>query len=129
MALSETFGRADVPAVLNPIHGYAAWHTDRSGADKGGGGLTMLYRDSLTAHQCSPSVPPHLEYIKQERQWLLVSNAKEKLAFLHVYISCYCTLSMVKTLEVGNLILSEAAKNISLYKQIQSHVACSHGHG
>ena len=88
MALSETFGRADVPAVLNPINGYAAWHTDRSGADKGGGGLTMLYRDSLTAHQYSPSVPPHMEYIKQERQWLLVSNAKEKLAFLHVYIAC-----------------------------------------
>ena len=90
LALSETLGRADVPAVLNPIYGYAAWNTDRSGADKGGGGLTMLYtyRDSLSAHQSSPSVPPHLEYIKHERQWLLVSNAKEKLAFLHVYIAC-----------------------------------------
>ena len=50
--------------------------------------MLYTYRDSLSAHQSSPSVPPHLEYIKQERQWLLVSNAKEKLAFLHVYIAC-----------------------------------------
>ena len=86
--MSETFGRADKPAVFNPIDGYAAWNTERSGSDKGGGGLTMLYRDSLTAHQYTPSVPTHLEYIATERQWLLVNNAKEKLAFLHVYIAC-----------------------------------------
>ena len=74
--------------MLSPIANYTAWNTNRSGSDKGGGGLTLLYRDSLTAHQYSPNVPSHLQYIMNERQWLLVSNNKEKVAFLHVYIAC-----------------------------------------
>ena len=74
--------------MLSPIPGYTAWNTNRSGSDKGGGGLTLLYRDNLTAHQYSPDVPSHLQYIMNERQWLLVSNNNEKVAFLHVYIAC-----------------------------------------
>ena len=74
--------------MLSPIANYTAWNTNRRGSDKGGGGLTLLYRNSLTAHQYSPNVPSHLQYIMNERQWLLVSNNKEKVAFLHVYIAC-----------------------------------------
>ena len=53
----------------------------------------MLYRDSLTAHQFTPSVPTHLEYISNERQWLLISNETVKVAFLHAYIACQTTRS------------------------------------
>ena len=88
MALSETFARADKPAVLQPIAGYASWSTNRGGSDKGGGGLTILYKDTLTAHKYTPTVPPNLEYIKNERQWLLVNQGKDHCAFLHVYIAC-----------------------------------------
>ena len=93
MALSETFGRVDQPSILTPIDGYATWNTNRGGSDKGGGGLTMLYKETLTAHQYTPSVPPHLEYIMNERQWLLLNNAKDRCAFLHVYIACQSTKS------------------------------------
>lgn len=79
--------------MLEPIEGYNAWNTNRSGLDKGGGGLTLLYRDTLTAHQYNPNVPPHLKYITNERQWLLISNNNEKIAFLHVYIACQTTRS------------------------------------
>ena len=48
----------------------------------------MLYRDSLTAHEWTPPVPPKLHYVMNERQWLLISNNDEKCAFLHVYIAC-----------------------------------------
>ena len=74
--------------MLDPIDGYNAWSTNRGGSDKGGGGLTFLYRNCLTAHQYTPSVPTNLEYIMNERQWLLVNNGKDHLAFLHTYIAC-----------------------------------------
>ena len=45
MALSETFGRADNQPILDPIPGFKMWNTERGGADKGGGGLTMLYTE------------------------------------------------------------------------------------
>ena len=89
--MSETFGRSDQPSRLAAKSGYLTWNTERSGNDKGGGGLTMYYKDSLRAHQWSPSVPANLEYIKNERQWLLVNGNKEKCAFLHVYIACQTT--------------------------------------
>ena len=91
--MSETFGRADQPSRVDAKAGYLTWNTERSGSDKGGGGLTMYYRDSLKAHQWSPSVPANLEYIMNERQWLLVDGHKEKCAFLHVYIACQSTSS------------------------------------
>jgi hypothetical protein len=49
LALSETHCRADKPDVLSPIENYTTWNTERAGSDKGGGGLTILYRESLTA--------------------------------------------------------------------------------
>ena len=91
LALSETFGRADQPSVLPPIDGYATWNSERSGRDKGGGGLTMLYKKTLTAHQWSPPITAPLTYIENERQWLLVEGSKERCAFLHVYIACQTT--------------------------------------
>ena len=48
----------------------------------------MLYRDTLTAHEWSPPVAPELDYIKNERQWLLIDSSKERCAFLHIYIAC-----------------------------------------
>ena len=45
----------------------------------------MLYRDALTAHQWTPPVPESQQYIKNERQWLLLGD---KCAFLHIYIAC-----------------------------------------
>lgn len=89
LALSETHCRADQPSVLPPIPGYTIFNTERSGADKGGGGLSIVYRDSLVAHQWLPSVLPEYEFVKNERQWLLLnSQAGSKCAFLHCYIAC-----------------------------------------
>ena len=70
------------------MEGYTAWSTNRGGSDKGGGGLTLLYRDSLTTHQYLPDIPTTLEHIRNERQWLLVNSGKDKIAFLHTYIAC-----------------------------------------
>ena len=50
LALSKTHMRADQPTVLEPIAGYKTWSTERQGNDKGGGGLTIIYKESLTAH-------------------------------------------------------------------------------
>ena len=71
--------------MLEPIPGFRMWHTERSGGDKGGGGLTMVYREDMTAHQWTPPVPAHLQYISNERQWLLLGR---KVAFLHIYVAC-----------------------------------------
>ena len=57
MALSETFGRSDQPSQVESLPGYKMWNTERGGSDKGGGGLTMLYRDDLTVHELTPQVP------------------------------------------------------------------------
>jgi hypothetical protein len=91
LALSETFGRADQPTILEPHQGFSTWKTERSGTDKGGGGLAILYKDTLPAHQWNPSVPAHLQYVMNERQWLLLDNQKERCAILHVYIACQTT--------------------------------------
>ena len=85
LALSETWGRADQPDILDPIPSYKMWHTERTGGAKGGGGLTLIYKDGLTAHQWIPPVPDQLQYISTERQWLLLGR---KIAFLHIYVAC-----------------------------------------
>ena len=64
------------------------WKTERSGTDKGGGGLCIFYKESLAPHQWMPSVSAKFEYIKNERQWLLLEGGTEKCAFLHCYIAC-----------------------------------------
>ena len=38
-----------------------------------------------------PKVPEPLQYVEKERQWLLVDNGKERVAFLHCYIACQST--------------------------------------
>ena len=83
--MSETHGRSDQPGQLDDIPGYHIWNTERGGSDKGGGGLSMIYREELTAHQWTPPVPPAQQYVEKERQWLLLGN---NCAFLHIYIAC-----------------------------------------
>ena len=73
---------------MEPIQGYRAWSTNRGGSDKGGGGLTMLYRDTLVAHQYVPDIPADQAHIGNERQWLLLNSGEDKVAFLHTYIAC-----------------------------------------
>ena len=73
--------------------GFNIWKTERSGSDKGGGGLALLYKDDLPAHQWTPAVPDTLQYIANERQWLVIDNQAQRLAFLHVYIACQTTRS------------------------------------
>ena len=46
----------------------------------------MYYKNTLISHEWKPVVPPEQEYVKNERQWLLLGN---KLAFLHVYLACH----------------------------------------
>ena len=88
MALSETFIRADRPSEDFTVPGFKTWQTNRSGDDKWGGGLLMMYKEGLTAHQFNPMVPPDLTYVSKERQWLLLSKGPQKLAFLHTYLAC-----------------------------------------
>ena len=57
MALSETFGRSDQPSLLAHIDGYDIWRAERSGDEKGGGGLCLLYQSSLVAHEWTPLYP------------------------------------------------------------------------
>ena len=87
-AISETLCRADHPSSPMAMDGYNTCRVERSGTEKGGGGLCLLYRDSLTASEWLPSVPSHLQYIQKERQWLLISSNTEKIAFLHIYLAC-----------------------------------------
>ena len=91
LALSETFGRSDQPPVMDPIPGFKMFNCERGAGDKGGGGLCLLYKETLSAHEWTPAVPDRLQYVQNERQWLLVGG---KIAFLHVY-SIY--LSPVRT--------------------------------
>ena len=55
--------------------------------------MALLYKDTLPAHQWTPAVPDNLQYIANERQWLIIDNKSERLAFLHVYIACQTTRS------------------------------------
>jgi hypothetical protein len=64
------------------------WRTERGGGDKGGGGLCILYKETLRPHHWAPQVPLNLQHVGNERQWLLIDNGKEKIAFLHCYIAC-----------------------------------------
>ena len=86
--MSETFGRADKPSTYSPPSGYLVWNKERSGTQKGGGGLSLLYRENLIAHEWSPTVPQSYEYIEKEGQWLLLKHGDSKCAFLHCYIAC-----------------------------------------
>ena len=88
LAISETFGRSDKHSTLPPTPGYSTWKTERGGSDKGGGGLCILYKPSLTPHPWTPPVSPKHQYVTNERQWLLLDNGIEKCALLHVYIAC-----------------------------------------
>ena len=87
-ALSETHFRADVPRSRYDIAGYRSWHTDRSGQDKGGGGLTLYYREDLRAHCHLPNVAPEHQYVSNERQWLLLEGGRRRVALLSTYMAC-----------------------------------------
>ena len=99
---------------MDPINGYAAWHTNRGGSDKGGGGLTMLYRDTLTAHRYNPTISPNLEYVQNERQWLLITSGSDRVAFLHTYIACQNNKndSFISWNEDLFFLLTQEAKNL-----------------
>ena len=74
----------------------------------------MLYRENLSAHEWSPPVPNNQEYVKNERQWLILSS---KVAFLHVYIACQTSRNddfMGWNEDLFNLVTHEA---ISLRRQ------------
>ena len=83
--MSETHCRADRLFSPDPVPGYKVWCSERSGGDKGGGGLALYYKDCLTAHQWTPPVSPAQQYIEKERQWLLLGD---RIAFLHIYVAC-----------------------------------------
>ena len=92
--MSETHGRADQPSIITPMEGYTAWSVERSGSDKAGGGLVLLYKESLVAHQWCPQVSSDKEYVKNERQWLLLTNETgDRCAFLHCYVACQTNTS------------------------------------
>ena len=64
--------------------GYEEWKSERSGGLKGGGGLLMLYKSELQAHEWDPQVAEEHQYIRKERQWLIIGG---KIAFLHIYVA------------------------------------------
>ena len=89
MALSETFRREDQPWQFPDIEGFdKPWRTEREGSSKGGGGLCIYYKKSITAHRWQPVVHDKFQYISKERQWLLLDNGLRKCAFLHCYVAC-----------------------------------------
>ena len=88
MALSETHLRADKPSILPEVEGYDFIASERSGLDKGGGGMVMYYKKSLTTHPWVPDVEDRFNDIQKERQWLLIEAGTAKVAFLHLYIAC-----------------------------------------
>ena len=63
--------RSDQPWTLPPVPGYSMVRAERGGGDKGGGGLCILYKDTLTPHHWLPKVEDRLKYVENERQWLL----------------------------------------------------------
>ena len=88
LAISETHLRADKQYDLPPVDGYTPYSSERKGDAKGGGGLQILYKTGLSVHEYQPSVPDHLQYVMQERQWLLFGTGCRRLAFLHCYLAC-----------------------------------------
>ena len=79
--------RADQPQDNFELEDFKSWRTERSGSDKGGGGLCLYYHESLAPHCWTPEVLSQFSHIKNERQWLLF-DGDQKFAFLHVYIAC-----------------------------------------
>ena len=88
LGISETHNRDDKSSETISVEGYEVWETNRKGKDKGGGGLSLLYKSTLHCHKYVPAVPEEYQYIKNERQWLLLSGGTRRLAFLHLYIAC-----------------------------------------
>ena len=88
MAISETMRRNDKSSKITPPEGFSTWRSEREGHDKGGGGLCIMYRESLGPHEWKPEVPANLKYVSKERQWLLIEGPEGRLAFLHVYMAC-----------------------------------------
>ena len=64
LAISETHERDDKPRVTEEIPGYEKWDVMRSGSDKRGGGLSILYRDCLNVHRWYPNVQADKLYVK-----------------------------------------------------------------
>ena len=97
LALSETFGREDNDIQCPEIPGYLPWPSERKRYEKGGGGLTILYRNNLEAHRWTSEVPESQKYIEKERQWLLINQGHCKCAFLHCYAACVNYQDTTKT--------------------------------
>ena len=87
-AVSETKERINTPPSLQHIPGFHSWPYPRETGNKGGGGLSMLYKKDLQATPWHPNVSTSNKYLDRERQWLLIEGRQERLAFLHVYIAC-----------------------------------------
>ena len=88
--MSETHGRKERPDILQRVPGYELRFCERGGTSKGGGGLALFFRESLSAHEWIPSVDDDLTYVEKERQWLLIhGEGGGKLAFLSCYIACH----------------------------------------
>ena len=64
------------------------WRAERSGTDKGGGGLCLLFKSNLSPHPWTPPVPETHKYVEKERQWMLLEVGRERVAFLHCNIAC-----------------------------------------
>ena len=80
--------RLDVPHERPSFAGFKVWRSERSGGDKGGGGLALYYKESLRAHTHRPPVSPDHAFVDNERQWLLIEAGRTKIAFLHLYMAC-----------------------------------------
>ena len=61
--------RADQQFDIPEVPGYTICNAQRKGQDKGGGGLTILYKSELPVHAYQPTVPDHLNNLMNERQW------------------------------------------------------------
>ena len=86
--MSETFGREDKPWHIPSMDGYKCTRTERSGGDKGGGGLCIYTREQINAHHWTPSINGNFKHVENERQWILFDNGRKRLAFLHCYLAC-----------------------------------------
>ena len=87
MAISETMKRNDKSSEITAPKGFTTWRVEREGHAKGGGGLCIMYKESLDPHRWNPSVPEDLKYVSKERQWLLFDGPQGRLTFLHVYMA------------------------------------------
>ena len=81
-------GQRGQSVIFQLVFDINLFNYNRSGGDKGGGGLCIYYKDSLSPHPWLPKVQEDLKYVENERQWLLIDNGKERVALLHFYIAC-----------------------------------------